>query len=106
MLEQIFQSIITNFDFAYIITVNILTYVIIKILDIINGVNPVKFWQKRFILFICSGILAFIYYNIGQKNAIVLINSAIAAPVAWSWVIKPILSNTKFDYKKIDDCFK
>lgn len=42
------------------------------------------------------------YYNIDGYSMERLINSSIAAPVAWSWLIKPILSKTKFDYKSID----
>ena len=44
-------------------------------------------------------LITAIYYFAGYTNYIVLINSAIAAPVAWSWVFKPILNKLKLDYK-------
>lgn len=41
MIEEIINNIITtvinSFDFAYCINVNILTYIIIKIIDSLNG---------------------------------------------------------------------
>lgn len=102
MVETIYQSITDNFDFAYMISCNILTYLIIKFIDYLNGTKPVTFWQKRIILIICIVSLSIIYYNTGEKSTITIINSAIATPVFWSWIIKPIISKTKLDYKSID----
>ena len=42
----------------------------------------------------------------GYENTTILINSAILAPVAWSWIFKPILKKIGVDYKKIDKTTK
>ena len=36
----------------------------------------------------------------GYENTTILINSAILAPVAWSWIFKPILKKIGVDYKQ------
>ena len=41
-IEKILNAIIDNFDFAYMITINVLTYIIIKCLDYVNKNKNVK----------------------------------------------------------------
>lgn len=106
MIENIFQQVIDNFNFTYILTVNILTYIIIFLIDRLNGKAVVTFWQKRIVLLFSIIVLAVIEYLTHNADIGNLINSAIAAPVAWSWLIKPILGVTPFDYKKVDKYLK
>ena len=47
LLEKVFDLITANFDFSYMITINILTYSIIKIIDYINNNNYVSLLIKR-----------------------------------------------------------
>ena len=103
MINSIIQQIITNFDIAYIVTINILTYILIKITDYFNGTKQVKFWIKRVYLVISIIIVTTLYILFTNTPNNILINSAIAAPVFWSWILKPIISKTKFDYRKIDE---
>jgi hypothetical protein len=102
MINSIIQQIITNFDLAYIITINILTYILIKITDYFNGTKQVKFWIKRVYLVISIIIVTILYILFTNIPNNILINSAIATPVFWSWILKPIISKTKFDYRQID----
>lgn len=94
-MEQIIYNLVNNFDFAYMLVINILTYFINKYTPI------VKFgtWPKRIVFIAIMLLITAIYYFAGYTNYIILINSAIAAPVAWSWVFKPILNKLKLDYK-------
>ena len=103
MINSIVQQIITNFDIAYIVTINILTYILIKITDYFNSTKQVKFWIKRVYLVISIIVVTTLYILFTNIANNILINSAIAAPVFWSWVLKPIISKTKFDYRKIDE---
>lgn len=104
--QTLLDNILSNFDFAYMITVNILTYIMINIIDIINGCKSVTILTKRVCLVCAVFVLSYIYYVTDAVDVKILINSSIAAPVFWSWVIKPILSKTKYDYRKIDSCLK
>lgn len=106
MSEHILQSVIANFNFAYMITVNILTYIIINIIDIANGKAVVTFWQKRIVLLVSIVAIGIVYYYAPEVNFTTIVNSAIAAPVFWSWVLKPILTKCGIDYQSIDNTLK
>ncbi len=105
MILKIVDSIISNFqanfDISFIISVNVLTYIIIRCIDSINGDKSVSTWCKRLVAIIASIILAVLYFNCGYDNVFKLINSTIIAPVAWSWILKPIAQILKIDYKQI-----
>lgn len=105
MIEEIINNIITtvisSFDFAYCISVNVLTYLIIKIIDSLNGKKTVSTWSKRIVLLVVIFSTGVLYNLIGCDNKI-LLNSAILSPVFWSWVIKPICKYFKIDYKDIN----
>lgn len=92
-----------NFDFIYIIVVNILTYCVIKFIDVINRDKIVTTMWKRIILVIAVFLVAIVYIITGYDKYDILFNSAIAAPVFWSWILKPIFVKNGLDYKKIDD---
>ena len=100
--EQIINTIINNFDFTYCLIVNLLTYSVIKVIDILNGEKEVKSIIKKIILFICIFIMGIIYYTLNVDIKI-LINSSILAPVTWSWIFKPIFKKLGIGYKEIDN---
>ena len=99
MIESIIQTTLESFDFAYCIVVNVLTYFIIRIIDN-NKKAPLSTWQKRAILLIIILSTGVLYYLIGSDSRVIL-NSAILAPVFWSWIMKPICKHFGVDYKKI-----
>lgn len=105
MILKIVDSVISNFqanfDISFIISVNVLTYLIIRCIDSLNGDKSVNTWCKRLIAIISSIILALLYFDCGYDNVFRLINSAIISPVAWSWILKPIAKILKMDYKQI-----
>ena len=105
MIEEIINNVITtvisSFDFSYCISVNILTYLIIKIIDSLNGKRNVSTWSKRIVLLVVIISTGVLYNLIGCDNKI-LLNSAILSPVFWSWIMKPICKKFKIDYKNIN----
>ena len=103
-MENIIQLIIDSFDFGFIVVVNILTYLLIKTHDELNGDGQVPRILKRLYLIISIAIVAALIY-IFDDNVVItkLLYSAIAAPVCWSWLFKPICKKLGIDYKKIDD---
>lgn len=102
-IDVIVDGILSNFDFGFMFIANVLTYIIIKVIDYFNGDNKVPTWQKRCILVISITIMAGIYVAAGYDNAIMLVNSAVLAPVFWSWVVSPILKKLGVGYKDIDN---
>lgn len=96
----------THFDLSFMLCVNILTYILIKVIDDLNGDKVVGTWIKRLVMIISCFAIAAGYVAGGYENTTILINSAILAPVAWSWIFKPILKKIGVDYKKIDKTTK
>lgn len=99
-MDAIINQIISNFDFAYMFVVNILTYILIKVIDWANGNKIVPIWQKRLLLIISIIIVACVYTFVGYDNKIILVNSSIVAPIAWSWVLRPIFIKLGAGYKQ------
>lgn len=99
-MEQIINQLIHNFDFALMLVINVATYIIIKIIDELNGTKVPTVWQKRIVFIIVCIILGVIHYFISRTNVNIIINSCIIAPIAWSWLAKPIAGKLGIDYKK------
>lgn len=102
-IDVIVDGILSNFDFGFMFIVNVLTYIIIKTIDYFNGDNKVPTWQKRCVLVISIAAMICIYITADYDNTIMLVNSAILAPVFWSWVVSPILKKFGVGYKDIDN---
>ena len=104
-MEEIINNLINNtlgcFDIPFCITVNIATYLVIKsILDAKEDIH-ISFWHKRVILLILSVVIGYFYYETGTDFR-TLLNSTILAPVAWSWIFKPICAKVGIDYTPKD----
>ena len=98
-ISQIINTTIESFDFGFCVAVNILTYLIIKLIDELNSSRKVATWTKRGIMLIAVIIISITYYITGS-NPKLIINSAILAPVFWSWIGKPICDKLNIGYRK------
>ena len=102
-INTIITDIIAQFDFGFMFTINVATYIFIQVWDSLNGDKLLTTWQKRLMLLLAAMIATFVYIISGYPDKIVLFNSIIFAPVFWSWVLKPILTKFGIGYKKIDE---
>ena len=100
VINNVINALISQFDFTYCVIVNIMTYLIINLMIKLAGGNIVV-PIKRMVLLFSIIVIAAIYYFIGS-DVKVLVNSAILAPVSWSWIFKPIANKLGWDYKQID----
>lgn len=92
----------THFNLSFMLCVNVLTYILIKAIDDLNGDKIVGTWTKRLVMIISCFAIAAGYRAGGYEETVILINSSVLAPVAWSWIFKPILKKLGVDYKQID----
>lgn len=99
-MEQIINQLVHNFDFALMVVINVLTYGIIKLWDELDGDKVPTVWQKRLVFAVAAIIIGVIYGLCTDVTVSVIINSCIIAPVAWSWLAKPIASKFGIDYKQ------
>ena len=100
--EQLFQYVATNFNFAFVISINVIAYLIITLI----GYLTKKEVTKAIKICITIGVsiaLFFLYGGITDISKDVLLNSSILAPVAWDWVIKPLCKWIRIDYKDDDN---
>lgn len=102
-ITHIVNQILNNFDFSFMCIVNLLTYYMVKIIDNATKDKILKSWHKRVILIACIVIVGFVYKFTGYEKIIVLINSAILAPVFWDWILRPIFIKLNLGYKDIDN---
>lgn len=102
-IDVIVDGILSNFDFGFMFIVNVLTYIIIKVIDYFNGDNKVSTFHKRCVLVLSIATMTGVYIGVGYDNVIMLVNSAILAPVFWSWIVSPILKKLGVGYKDIDN---
>ena len=100
VINNVINALISQFDFTYCVIVNIMTYLIINFMIKVSGGNIVV-PIKRMVLLFSIIVIAAIYYFLGTDIK-VLVNSAILAPVSWSWIFKPIANKLGWDYKQID----
>ena len=98
--HSIINTTISSFDFGLIANINIATYIIVKLIDELNGNKKVSKWVKRFVLVCCIIVLSVIYHFIDGENDKLVLNSAIVSPVFWSWFGKPIFKKLGIDYKE------
>lgn len=99
-MDTIINQLVCNFDFALMLIINVITYTAIKIIDEINGDKLPTTWQKRIVFVIVAIITGIIYKCIAEMPIHIIINSCIIAPVAWSWLAKPIAGKFGIDYRK------
>lgn len=104
--DSIIQQLIDNFNFAYMIIINLITYFIIKFIDYINGDKEVKTITKRITLVLITILCFTVYKLFTEIDSIILINSSVLAPVFWSWILRPIMKKLGLGYKSFDNYLK
>lgn len=95
------KELLSKFDLTYMFAVNVATYIIIKVIDNLNGEKIVPTYLKRIIAFIVGAVIAFAVISFGTDKTIILY-SFILSLVSWDILFKPILNiiGDKFNYKK------
>lgn len=101
IISNAIKTTLDSFNFAYCIIVNVLTYLIIRLINDRNGHKDLTTWSKRLVLLLVILSTGVLYCFLGNDTTTIL-NSAILAPVFWSWVMKPICKHFKVDYKNIN----
>lgn len=98
-MEELISNIINNFDWSYMLSVNVLTYTINKLLDAVHT-KKTSSWIKKLTTLIVIIVLTSAYILLDKDISYrILLNSAILAPVAWDFIFKPLLNKIGLNYK-------
>lgn len=100
IISNTIQTTLDSFDFAFCIIVNVLTYLIITVANELKSPKVLTKWNKRLVLIAVILLTGVAYYFV-KSDIRTIINSAILAPVFWSWILKPICKKFDIDYKKL-----
>ena len=101
MLEDFIKELLSHFDFAYMFAVNVLTYLLIKAIDSVNGTKAISTAVKRLIAVLAGAGIGAVAVKLGSEPA-TMVYSFILSLVSWDILFKPILNklNDKINYKK------
>lgn len=89
-LDKIFDSLINGFNFPLMLSINVLTWLVIKLLDYINGKKALFTWEKRLTAVLC-GIILSAASLLGGISISVCIYTCIMSLVSWDIIFKPIV---------------
>lgn len=99
ILNKIVDALISNFDFAFMLSVNVLTFIIIKLIDEGNKQKKVPTWTKRIVAVVVGAGLAVFFYFVSKTELPILIYSFILSLVSWDFIFSPIVKIIKKGYK-------
>lgn len=91
------KEVMSNFDFAYMLIVNVITYLIIKLIDTWNGNRVVQTWVKRVVALSTGVVIGYLVYIWGA-DPVTIFYSFIISLVSWDVIFKPIFRLIHIDY--------
>ena len=92
IINTFIAELLSKFDFQYMLVVNIATYMIIKVIDIVNDEKAVPTWLKRAIAFIVGIAIGLVIVLVGNANFVTIFYSFFISLVSWDTIFKPILN--------------
>ena len=99
-MEVFFEKLFDIFSLEYMFSVIIASYLVIKLVDIINGEKVVPTWMKRVITFIVGVILFVVFMKFTDETAQCLMASFFSAVFVYDTAIKVIIRKFNIDYRK------
>lgn len=99
-MEGLFSKLFSIFSIEYMFVVILASYLLIKLIDYINGVKDVPTWQKRVVTFVVGVIAFVVFYFMGNTSFECLIASYFAALFVYDTAVKFLLDKLGIEYKK------
>ena len=101
IITFITDNVLSNLDFGYMLSVNLLSYAMIKWADELNGPKPLSKTIKR-LLSLLSGIIigAVIYFITEEYSMIKLLYSFVLSLFSWDYIFRPMIKKFNIGYKK------
>ena len=99
-MEVFFEKLFDIFSLEYMFSVIIASYLVIKLVDVINGEKVVPTWMKRVITFIVGVIFFVVFMKFTDETVQCLMASFFSAVFVYDTAIKVIIRKFNIDYRK------
>jgi len=99
-MEVFFEKLFDIFSLEYMFSVIMASYLVIKLVDVINGEKVVPTWMKRVITFIVGVILFVVFMKFTDETVQCLMASFFSAVFVYDTAIKVIIRKFNIDYRK------
>jgi hypothetical protein len=103
LLGGIYTAILNSISIPYIISANILIYLIVKFVDSMNKDSIVPSITKKLITLIVVLFGGFVFSKIGTTSMETLITSGLIVPFSYKFVIKYLLKTFGVYYRHIPE---
>lgn len=98
-MEKIIDLILASIDISFMLSVNVATYLVIKVIDELNKEKEVTRWGKRVVTISTALIVALPLYFFDAIELKVLIYSFILSLISWDLVFRPIIKSLNVGYR-------
>lgn len=106
MMEVLFEKLFGIFSLEYMFSVIVASYLVIKLVDVLNGKKAVPSWMKRLITCLVGTILFMAFVEFTDITVQCLIASFFSAVFVYDIAIKVIIKKLNIDYRKYADHYK
>lgn len=99
-MDQLFAKIFEIFSVEYIVCVILTSYMIIKLIDYLNGIKEVSTWMRRGITFIVGGGYVLFFREFTDTTIQCLVSSFFVSLFIYDGAIKYLIKKFNIDYRK------
>ena len=99
-MEPLFTKLLELFSVGYMFSVIVASYLVIKLVDAVNGNKVVPSWAKCLVTCIMGIILFVVFYLFTEETLESLITSFFAAVFVYDKAIKLLIEKFNMGYRK------
>lgn len=99
VVDKVFDLLAANIDFAFMLSVNVLTFLLIKFADEKNKQKKVTRFLKRLITLLAGALLAVPLVLLNALEVKVALYSFVLSLVSWDGLFKHIIKKWGIGYK-------
>lgn len=99
-MEPLFTKLLELFSVGYMFSVIVASYLVIKLVDAVNGNKVVPSWAKCLVTCIMGIILFVVFYLFTEETLECLITSFFAAVFVYDKAIKLLIEKFNMGYRK------
>lgn len=99
-MDALFTKLLDMFSLEYMFSVIIGTYMVIKVVDFLNGDKIVPSWAKCLITFLVGAVVLVLFYIYTDETFECLVSSFFASLFTYDKAIKILVNKLDIGYRK------